>query len=159
MKSLIEQLAMYNSYHQSRANKLTHFIGVPLIIFSLLIPLHWIYMDWVLLFILIIYYASVDKSIASVFAMVLLVIMLPAHKIATTSYNKNAFIIFILFFITGWVIQFIGHIFEGRKPAFLDNFMQLFVAPMFLVMELFFLLNYKVELKHQVDVNRIYFSK
>lgn len=40
-----------------------------------------------------------------------------------------------LFFI-GWVIQFIGHCFEGRKPAFVDDLVGLLVGPMFVVGEL-----------------------
>jgi uncharacterized membrane protein YGL010W len=40
-----------------------------------------------------------------------------------------------LFFI-GWVIQFIGHYFEGRKPAFVDDLVGLLVGPMFVVGEL-----------------------
>jgi uncharacterized membrane protein YGL010W len=40
-----------------------------------------------------------------------------------------------LFFI-GWLIQFIGHYFEGRKPAFVDDVVGLLVGPMFVVGEL-----------------------
>jgi uncharacterized membrane protein YGL010W len=39
-----------------------------------------------------------------------------------------------LFFI-GWVLQFIGHYFEGRKPAFVDDLVGLLVGPMFVVGE------------------------
>ena len=39
-----------------------------------------------------------------------------------------------LFFI-GWVIQFIGHYFEGKKPAFVDDLVGLLVGPMFVVGE------------------------
>jgi uncharacterized membrane protein YGL010W len=40
----------------------------------------------------------------------------------------------VVFFI-GWVIQFIGHWFEGRKPAFVDDVVGLLVGPMFVVGE------------------------
>jgi uncharacterized membrane protein YGL010W len=39
-------------------------------------------------------------------------------------------------FILGWVIQFVGHYYEGRKPAFADDIVGLFVGPMFVVLEL-----------------------
>jgi uncharacterized membrane protein YGL010W len=39
-----------------------------------------------------------------------------------------------LFFI-GWLIQFIGHYFEGKKPAFVDDVVGLLVGPMFVVGE------------------------
>src|SRR5216110_958509 len=42
MKSIEEQMATYAAYHQDARNKATHFIGVPLIILSLFIPLAWL---------------------------------------------------------------------------------------------------------------------
>src|SRR5260221_946964 len=42
MKPLEEQLALYAAYHRNRWNRLTHFIGVPAIIFAVLIPMTWI---------------------------------------------------------------------------------------------------------------------
>ncbi len=38
-------------------------------------------------------------------------------------------------FVIGWIIQFVGHIFEGRKPAFVDDVVGLLVGPMFVVGE------------------------
>jgi len=43
-------------------------------------------------------------------------------------------------FLVGWVIQFIGHYYEGRKPAFADDVVGLLVSPMFVVLELLALL-------------------
>jgi len=41
-------------------------------------------------------------------------------------------------FLLGWVIQFIGHYFEGRKPAFFDDVMGLAIGPLFVVAEVLF---------------------
>src|SRR5712691_9945524 len=41
MKSLAEQLRAYEAYHQDRRNKITHFFGVPLVVFSLFVLLGW----------------------------------------------------------------------------------------------------------------------
>ena len=41
-------------------------------------------------------------------------------------------------FITGWVLQFVGHYYEGRKPAFVDDLVGLLVGPMFIVGEALF---------------------
>jgi uncharacterized membrane protein YGL010W len=38
-------------------------------------------------------------------------------------------------FVVGWVWQFVGHIYEGRKPAFVDDLRGLLVGPMFMVAE------------------------
>ncbi|MDH5211136.1 MAG: DUF962 domain-containing protein, partial [Betaproteobacteria bacterium] len=58
---------------------------------------------------------------------------------------------FVVFFVGGWVIQLIGHVWEGRKPALVDNFFQIFVAPIFLAAEVFFALGYKPALHAAVQ--------
>jgi uncharacterized membrane protein YGL010W len=57
----------------------------------------------------------------------------------------------VVFFGGGWVIQLVGHVFEGRKPALVDNFFQIFVAPIFLAAEVFFALGYKPALHAAVQ--------
>src|SRR3954451_24444578 len=42
MQSLEQQMAFYAAYHQDARNKATHFIGVPVIMLSLFIPLAWL---------------------------------------------------------------------------------------------------------------------
>jgi len=32
-------------------------------------------------------------------------------------------------FIVGWILQFIGHAFEGKKPSFMSNPVYLFIGP------------------------------
>lgn len=52
-----------------------------------------------------------------------------------------------------WVAQFVGHgAFEGRAPALLDNLVQaLFLAPMFVWLEILFFLGYRPELQSRVS--------
>ena len=42
MKTLEDQMSFYAAYHQDARNKATHFVGVPVIVFSLMIPLGWL---------------------------------------------------------------------------------------------------------------------
>ena len=51
-----------------------------------------------------------------------------------------------MLFVGGWILQLVGHVFEGRKPALVDNLFQIFVAPIFLCAEVFFALGYKPRL-------------
>ena len=59
----------------------------------------------------------------------------------------------IVIFIFAWIIQFIGHgKYEGRAPALFDNLFQAFVlAPLFVWLELLFMIGYRPELKSRVD--------
>jgi uncharacterized membrane protein YGL010W len=54
-------------------------------------------------------------------------------------------------FVLGWVVQFIGHGFEGRKPAFLDDLVGLLVGPLFVVAEAGFLLGLRPELRAELE--------
>ena len=45
MKTLEDQMSFYAAYHQDARNKATHFVGVPVIVFSLMIPLGWLRTD------------------------------------------------------------------------------------------------------------------
>lgn len=52
-----------------------------------------------------------------------------------------------------WILQFIGHgAFEKRAPALMDNLVQaLFLAPMFVWLEILFFLGYRPELQARVE--------
>lgn len=52
-----------------------------------------------------------------------------------------------------WLCQFVGHgAFEGRAPALLDNLVQaIFLAPLFVWLELLFTFGYRRELRQRVE--------
>ena len=54
-------------------------------------------------------------------------------------------------FVVGWVIQFIGHYYEGRKPAFVDDLIGLLVGPMFVVAEALFMLGWGKPLLAEIE--------
>jgi uncharacterized membrane protein YGL010W len=53
-----------------------------------------------------------------------------------------------------WVAQIYGHqVYEKRAPAFFDNLVQaLVMAPLFVLLEVLFLLGYKPDLRKQVEI-------
>lgn len=73
-----------------------------------------------------------------------------AESIVALPLKEGAAWFFVLF-AGGWVVQLLGHVFEGRKPALVDNLFQIFVAPIFLCAEIFFLLGYKPALHARVQ--------
>jgi uncharacterized membrane protein YGL010W len=54
-------------------------------------------------------------------------------------------------FVGGWALQFLGHYFEGKKPAFLDDLRGLLDGPLFLVAETAFALGLSPELREEVE--------
>ena len=49
--------------------------------------------------------------------------------------------------------QFVGHYYEGRKPAFVDDISGLIVGPLFVVAEMAFVLGLRGELKRSIEAN------
>ena len=54
-------------------------------------------------------------------------------------------------FGVGWIIQFIGHYYEGRKPAFFDDVMGLLIGPLFVAAELGFAMGLRKEVQAQIE--------
>ncbi len=161
MKSLIEQLSLYHSHHTKQATKLTHYIGIPAVIIGVLIFLSWIHIDvadwfsvsfaWLLVLGCLIYYFFLDWQLA----FIALVVMLPSTAIiswlSSPSPNKYRLIAFLIFFVGGWILQFIGHAFEKKAPAFMKSLSQLFIAPLFIIAEACIALGYRTDLKQAIE--------
>ena len=159
MKTLEDQMSFYAAYHQDARNKATHFAGVPLIVFSLMIPLGWLRMDvggfalsaaLVVTAILLLYYFILDIALALAMAAVFALMLWGAEPLSQASLAVSAGW-FLLLFVGGWALQLWGHVYEGRKPALVDNLFQIFVAPIFLAAEIFFALGYKPGLHESVQ--------
>jgi uncharacterized membrane protein YGL010W len=159
MKSLEEQMAFYAAYHQDPRNKATHFAGVPIIMLAILVPLAWIRMDlfgfqvtaaMMLAAAVLAYYFVLDAALAAAMLAVLAVLIWLAELIAARP-APQAWAWFGALFVGGWLLQLLGHAFEGRRPALVDNVLQIFVAPIFLMAEVFFALGYKPELRKRLS--------
>jgi uncharacterized membrane protein YGL010W len=159
MKNLEEQMAIYAAYHQDARNKATHFIGVPVIILSLFIPLAWPRIDlagmpltaaMLFAFVVLAYYLVLDIPMGLAMAAVTLALVWLGHQIAALGAGP-AWAWFGALFVGGWILQLVGHGFEGRRPALADNLFQIFVAPIFLCAEIFFALGYKPGLHQAVQ--------
>ena len=154
MKTIEDQMSFYAAYHQDARNKATHFIGVPAIMLSLFIPLAWIGFDaggltitaaMVFAAVVLMYYFFLDVPLALAMLVVTGLLVFVAENIADLG-TTQGWIWFAVLFVGGWILQLVGHVFEGRKPALVSNLFQIFVAPVFLCAEVFFALGYKPRL-------------
>jgi uncharacterized membrane protein YGL010W len=159
MKNLEEQMAFYAAYHQDARNKATHFVGVPVIILSLVIPLAWPRVElgampltaaMLFAFVVLAYYLALDLFLGMAMAVLTLGLVWLGHQIAALGAGP-AWAWFGVLFVGGWILQLVGHGFEGRRPALTDNLFQIFVAPIFLCAEIFFALGYKPGLHRAVQ--------
>jgi uncharacterized membrane protein YGL010W len=156
MLTLKQQLESYGAYHTDPRNKLTHFVGVPLVTFSLFLFLGWFRFvhapGWPItgatLFFLVvmIYYLRLDPTIALLQAPFTLILLWLSDRAALLPLGQSVGV-FLAAFVGGWIIQLVGHAIEGRRPALADNLLQVFNAPLFLTAEVLFLLGRRQDLR------------
>ena len=138
-------LQQYADYHRDRRNIATHFVGVPMIVFGvgvLLAALHFVVngfeftLAWLTFAVVALWYLTRGHlGIGLATTLGVGGLMALAHRVSGGSTAQ--WLAFGLgFFAVGWVIQFIGHYYEGKKPAFADDIIGLLVGPMFVVLEL-----------------------
>ena len=158
MKPLSQQIAFYAAYHQDARNRATHFIGVPAIAFAILIPMAWldvtasgvrVSLATAFTLAVLLYYVRLDLALAVVAAVFFVPLLGVAEWVAAKSVSTGLGV-FAVFFVGGWIFQLIGHVWERRRPALVDNLMQIFVAPLFLIAEVFFALGLKRALAARV---------
>ena len=145
LRPAIELLTQYAEYHRDRRNILTHFIGVPMIVFGVAVLLARptvavaglaLTLAWLVFALVAAWYLTRGRLAIGVAATVgvgLLVAL--AHQVSGGTVGQWLGW-GVGFFAVGWVIQFVGHYYEGRKPAFADDMVGLIVGPMFVVLEL-----------------------
>jgi uncharacterized membrane protein YGL010W len=159
MKSLEQQMAVYTAYHRNPWNRLTHFVGVPVIIFSILIPMAWlrlplggIEITGGALFVaaVLVYYYLLDVPLAIAMTAFIVPVTYFAEWVARMPW-QTGLAVFLATFVGGWALQLVGHVFEGRRPALADNLFQIFVAPIFLVAETAFALGLRRDTRQAVE--------
>lgn len=159
MKTLEEHMSFYLRYHRHPKNKLTHFFGVPLIMFSLFVLLGLVKIPLgevsitaasMLAIVVLAYYFYLDAVLAVAMTLFTAVLLIAANRVCAMG-TTTALIVFALTFVGGWILQLIGHAFEGKRPALVDNFFQVFIAPIFLMAEVFFALGYKRDVAERVE--------
>ena len=155
MKTLTEQLSQYAAYHRDRRNILTHFVGIPLIVLAVAIlmsrgSIAGVSFAVIVSVALCIYYLLLDRPLGlamCVFMAVTLAIAAPIARLPQTEWLVWG----IGLFVVGWVIQFVGHVFEGRKPAFVDDLIGLAIGPLFVVAEAGFLAGLRQPLQAEIE--------
>jgi uncharacterized membrane protein YGL010W len=90
---------------------------------------------------------ALDLGIGLAMALIMAVAWFAAEALAGALGSASAvWMAFIALFVGGWVLQFVGHHYEGKRPALLDNIFQAFIGPMFLVAESFVVMGQRSDL-------------
>jgi uncharacterized membrane protein YGL010W len=149
MRKIDQLLYEYGLSHQNQANKLIHWICVPLIFFSI-VGLIWsiphqvlneiipiqpeALVNWATLALLLvlIYYLMLSFPL---FLGMLVVAMVNLYVcyLVDTYLDIPLWIISLIVFFLAWIGQFYGHKVEGKKPSFLRDIQFLLIGPAWLM--------------------------
>jgi len=159
MKSLVDHLSQYAAYHRDPRNIASHFIGIPLIVVAVAVllsrpgwPLGTLLMSPALLVAVASawFYLRLEVRLGVLMTVLLGLAVWLGQTLAAQStavWLGSG----LGMFVVGWVIQFVGHYYEGRKPAFVDDLAGLIVGPLFVVVEAGFLLGLRSDLKRAIE--------
>ena len=160
MRNANELMVQYAAYHRDKRNIVTHFIGIPMIVFSIGvllarpafevggIVLTPVWVIWALATAWYLTLGNLALGIAvSVVNGVLIYLAWPLAAGSVASWLGWG----IGTFVVGWVIQFIGHYYEGKKPAFVDDLLGLLTGPMFVTAEALFALGWGKPLLAEIE--------
>lgn len=157
MKTLTQHLSHYAAYHRDRRNIATHFVGIPMIVAAIglllaqPLPLAGgVSLGLIVAIVVSLFYLRLDLIYGVLLGGLLIAGMLHAQQWVLGVSNQVWLSWGIGLFVVGWIIQFIGHYFEGRKPAFVDDAVGLLIGPLFVFAEAGFLLGLRKDIEQAV---------
>jgi uncharacterized membrane protein YGL010W len=149
VRKIDQLLAEYGDSHENRLNKIIHWICVPVIVWTVValiwsIPFPWkigsgiIPLNWAVVALVLaqIYYFSLSRRLG------LGLLMYNLGMLWLTSIIEQAspwplWQLALVVFIIAWIGQFIGHIFEGKRPSFFKDVQFLLIGPAWLMSFIF----------------------
>jgi uncharacterized membrane protein YGL010W len=162
---LLQRLVFYQSYHSNFWNKVIHVICIPAIVWAVLVWLCAIQVTLpvvdvkcdVALLVTIMYstlyvWADVTSGITWT-----LFVGAPLYTLATIldeHHSETSYRWALFAFVMGFYIQVhAGHyVFEKRKPALVDSFLEaMLAAPLFVWLEVIFALGFKQDMRTHVE--------
>lgn len=157
--NFVEHLANYAAYHRDPRNILTHLFGVPVIVFAVIVLLARPAFEVggvtlspaaLGLAATLLFYVRLHLGFALMMGVLMGAGLFAAHHIAAMS-TAVWLSAGIGAFVGGWAVQFIGHYYEGKKPAFVDDLVGLLIGPLFVTAEVLFALGLFKQLKADIE--------
>ncbi len=162
MSALERNLIQYAAYHRDRRNIATHVVGVPVIVSSILLAMTTFAIPVgplavtgaaIAAIVMVAWYLWLDRALGVAMALAYFVLCAGASEIEPRLGAGMTFALAAALFIFGWALQFLGHKFEGMKPAFFDDVKQLLVGPLFVCAEIAFAFGARSELRSRIEAN------
>lgn len=160
MRPAIDLLSQYALYHRDRRNIVSHFIGVPMIVFAVGVLLArpafavegtTLTPAWLVFAPIAVWYLTRGNLMLGIAVTLEVAALLWLGQLAAGGSVASWLGWGVGFFVVGWLIQFVGHWYEGKKPAFVDDLVGLLVGPMFVSAEGLFMLGWNKPLLEEIE--------
>jgi len=135
----------YGESHENRLNKIIHWICVPVIVWTVValiwsIPFPWnigsgiVAVNWAVIALVLaqVYYFSLSRRLGMGLLLYNLVMLWLTALIEQAS-PWPLWQVALAVFVLAWIGQFIGHIFEGKRPSFFKDVQFLLIGPAWLM--------------------------
>lgn len=146
MRKIDLLFAEYAESHRNSTNKLIHWICVPLIFWTILgfisiIPSKSIgfryigeisYISFIAIGLVTVFYMRLSVLISLIMFFVMILMESFAYGI-NIRFKGDSWMVYLSVFIATWILQFVGHKIEGKKPSFLKDLQFLLVGPIWLL--------------------------
>ncbi len=144
MKTATQWLDEYGESHQNPTNKLIHWWCVPAIFWSVALLLWSIPVPEVMRVHPLLNWATVSLALVMVFYLLTSVslsigmlifsgLVIGATHLVAESGVIEPWVLGTAIFVVAWILQFIGHNIEGKKPSFFKDILFLLVGPAWLM--------------------------
>jgi uncharacterized membrane protein YGL010W len=159
MSALVSCLSKYAAYHRDARNIATHMVGIPAIVIAIEVLASRPALQvgelavtpaMALAAMAAAFYLRLDLRFGVVMAALLALAAWLGLVIAALP-TPTWLAVGVGLFAGGWAFQFVGHHYEGRKPAFLDDITSLIIGPLFVAAEVAFRAGFRKALALAVD--------
>ena len=160
MHRAAELLTQYAAYHRDRRNIASHFVGIPLIVLAVgvllarpAVPLAGVPLTpaWAGFALAALWYLTRGEALlGAATSLATAALLLAGERLAGgTTFAWLAWGSGL--FLLGWVVQSVGHLYEGKRPGFVDEINGLPAGPLFLTAEALFALGWNRELQARIE--------
>ncbi|MFY0591909.1 DUF962 domain-containing protein [Roseivirga sp.] len=160
MRKIDQLLGEYGESHQTKFNRIVHYFCVPAIFLSLIglfagiaLPVAvqeflpevlrpFAHVGSVIVILGLIYYLRL--SVILFFSMLVFstIVLLAIQQVVLLDLAP-LWVVMLVIFVVAWIVQFVGHKHEGKKPSFLKDVQFLMIGPAWTMSHLFDALNIK----------------